>query len=197
MYPNNVRIYGKRDTEINMTFKKFDIIMFSILAILSEFLANFLFDVFNSGFILSFSLLIFLIASLRWGVVGIVPFLLSSIPSIALEHNMELWQSIIYYFVANAFAIIPTCFYAFACKNKSRNKIIKSPLYLILFSLASFLSLALGKWIAIIVINHDVEAILSYFSSMILTYCLTLIVLYALSRLRNSVVVDMDSYVNE
>ncbi len=180
-----------------MDLKKADLIIFSFLSILFEFLSSYFFNFLNSGFILSFSLLIFLIMALRWGIMGIVPFLLSALPLIAMEKSMELWQSILYYLVANVFAVIPIGCYTLFCKGKSRNVMIQSPVYLILFSLATFLSLAIGKWIACIIINQDVASIGGYFISMIFTYILTILVLYALSRLKNSIVADMDSYRND
>ena len=177
-----------------MNLKKNDLIIFSFLAVLFEFLSSYFFDILQSGFILSFSLLIYLIMSIRWGMIGIIPYVLSSIPLIFLDKNLEIYEGILYYGVANIFALIPIMIYSLVFKHKSRNEIIKSPLYMILYCLATFLSVAIGKGLILLILYQDLSGILKYLVSMIFTYVLTLIVFYSLTKLNNSIVMDMDLY---
>lgn len=179
------------------SLKKIDIWIFTFLSILCEFLSSYFFDILESGFYLSFAFLILLIMTLRWGAIGIIPFVLSGIPSIIMDKNLEIWQSILFYMVANAFAVIPILVYKKAFKGKDRNFIIKKPLYLLLYSFLALLSLALGKGIACLIINQDFSAMAGYLVSMIFTFVLAYLILYGLSKLKNTIVMDMDVYIDD
>lgn len=179
-----------------MSLKKMDLYVFSFLSIICEFLSLYFFDILNSGFYLSFAFLLFLIMSLRWGYIGIIPFIISSIPAIAMEKNLELYQSIIFYGFSNIFAVIPITLYRFVDKKQNRNLIIQKPLYLLLYSFLTLLSLAFGKGVACLIINHDFKAMLGYITSMIFTFVLSYAVLFGLSKLKNSIVIDMNQVLN-
>ncbi len=180
-----------------MQFKKLDIYIFSILSIICEFLSSFFFKRLDSGFYLSFSLLLFLISSLRWGIKGIIPFIVSGIPLIFLD-NIGYLNGTLYYVIANAFAVVPiVIFELFIKKNRSRNVIIKSPYSLLLYSLLCMISLSVGKALVLLIINHDFTAIGGYLVSNIFTFVLSYIVLYILSKVKNSIVTDMDVYIND
>lgn len=174
-----------------MSLKKMDLYVFSFLSILSEFLSLFFFERLNSGFYLSFAFLLFLIISLRWGIVGIIPFVLSSIPSILLDKSISWYNGIIYYTFSNIFAVIPILIYTYFMKKKSRTNLINKPFLLFLYSLTTLLSLAIGKGLACLIINNDYKAILGYLTSMTFTFILSFIIIYGLSKLKNSIVVDM------
>lgn len=58
----------------------FDLFIFTILAILSEFLSSYFFNKVGSQFYLSFATLIFIIASIRWGAYSVFVIILSGIP---------------------------------------------------------------------------------------------------------------------
>ena len=180
-----------------MNFRKIDLFVFSILSIACEFLSSFFFKRLDSGFYLSFSVLLFLISSLRWGIYGVIPFVLSGLPLVYLD-NIGYLNGVIYYMGANIFAIIPmVIFHLFIKKDRDRNWIISSPYRLILYSIFSLLSLSIGKGIALFIINRDLTAILGYFVSNIFTFIITTIVLFILTKFKNSLVSDMDVYNNE
>ena len=65
-----------------------DILIFSILAGLSEFLSTYMFNFFNSGFYISFAIMISIISIVRWSYVGIVPLLVSGVVALILNHNV-------------------------------------------------------------------------------------------------------------
>lgn len=66
----------------------FDLFIFTILAILSEFLSSYFFNKVGSQFYLSFATLIFIIASIRWGAYSVFVIILSGIPLLFTQNQM-------------------------------------------------------------------------------------------------------------
>lgn len=172
--------------------KLFDLIMFSILSVLCEFLSIFCFKKMHSGFYISFASLLFLILSIRWGSIAAIPFMLAGIPSLFLD-PIGIWQGIIYYLIANGFAAIPIFLY----RNKNRNEIIKHPERVIIYVLLVLVSLSFGKGLAILIINKDLNGMLSYLVSMIFTFVINLIVIMIFIKSKSQLVYDMNQYLKE
>ena len=66
-------------------FQYFDLLFFSILAVVSEVMSHVLLEFWNSSFYFSFSMVLCLISMLRWGFVGTVVFVIGGIPDILLS----------------------------------------------------------------------------------------------------------------
>ena len=75
----------------------FDLFIFTILAILSEFLSSYFFNKVGSQFYLSFATLIFIIASIRWGAYSVFVIILSGIPLLFTQNQNDVYSGILYY----------------------------------------------------------------------------------------------------
>ena len=133
--------YYFRVCDILKNFRFFDLFVFTLLMVVSEFLSSFLFDVLSSGFYLSFSTLLFLIVGIRWGWWALIPFILSGIP-LVLKGDYDLILGIVYHCIANAFAIIPILLLG----KKDRNIVKKSNWTLLLYILSVLLKRSSYKW---------------------------------------------------
>ncbi len=180
-----------------MSLKKIDICLFTIIALVFELLSNYFFNILESGFYLSFSFLLFLILSLRWGIIGIIPFVISGIVSVFMNQNLGTLNAILFYVISNVFAVVPILLFQILKKDKNRNFIISSPLNLFIYAFSSLIFLALGKGLACLIINGDFQAFKGYFISMIFTFILSYLIILGLSKLKNSIVADMDVYLQE
>ncbi len=107
--------------------------------------------------------------------------------------SIEIWKGILYYMVVNVFAIIPIAIYG----KRNRNKLISGPIILTLYVLAVFLSLSLGKEIALLIINGDWLGGIKYFISEIFILVVSVVVLLVLAKLKIKLICDMDEFMKE
>lgn len=178
--------------------KKMDLVFFSIISIIAELVTAISFANLSTGFYFSFAILIFIIFSIRWGNISIIALILSGIPLIFIQpignwQSIEIWKGILYYMVVNVFAIIPIAIYA----KRNRNKLISGPIILTLYVLAVFLSLSLGKEIALLIINGDWLGGIKYFISEIFILVVSVVVLLILAKLKIKLICDMDEFMKE
>jgi len=178
--------------------KKMDLVFFSIISIIAEFVTAISFANLSTGFYFSFAILIFIIFSIRWGNISIIALILSGIPLIFIQpignwQSIEIWKGILYYMVVNVFAIIPIAIYG----KRNRNKLISGPIILTLYVLAVFLSLSLGKEIALLIINGDWLGGIKYFISEIFILVVSVVVLLVLAKLKIKLICDMDEFMKE
>lgn len=164
-----------------------DLVFFSIISIIAELVTA-----------ISFAILIFIIFSIRWGNISIIALILSGIPLIFIQpignwQSIEIWKGILYYMVVNVFAIIPIAIYG----KRNRNKLISGPIILTLYVLAVFLSLSLGKEIALLIINGDWLGGIKYFISEIFILVVSVVVLLILAKLKIKLICDMDEFMKE
>lgn len=188
---NKVRDFEQKGDE-NIEYKKFkklDLGIFCFLGALSEFLSYFLLTKFTSTIYVSFGVLLFIIASIRWGRSSIIVLLISSIPLLFVTHVPPL-EGILYYVVGGLFASVPIMIYGKKDKNKLRDK----PLSLFLYTLAVFLSLTIGKSFMLIILGDNQNVFASYFGSILLTLVITIIFVLLLNTMKQELVVDMDVY---
>ncbi len=193
---SNIRILREGD-KLNQ-LKKIDLIFFTILSIVAEFITAFSFSNLKSGFYFSFAIMIYIIFSIRWGNIAIVSLILSGLPLIFIQpigniQSIEIWKGILYYMIANATAALPMLIYG----KRSRNKIVSSPLWLAGYVLVVFLSIAIGKEIALLIISQDPLGGVKYFLSEIFILVITILVLLILSRLKTKLVYDMHEFFKE
>lgn len=151
----------------------FDLFIFTILAILSEFLSSYFFNKVGSQFYLSFATLIFIIASIRWGVYSVFVIILSGIPLLFTQNQNDVYSGILYYCIANIFAVLPILLYG----RKNRNLIVKSSYKLLIYIVLVLVSLSISKGIALMIINHDYLGFYKYFVSMIFTFSINAIII--------------------
>ncbi len=181
-----------------MNLKKIDFIFFTVLAIVAELISSISFSKLHSGFYFSFSILIFIIYSLRWGKSAIITLVLSGIPLLFTQPignvlGIEIWKGILYHMLVNVFAVIPIWIYG----NRNRNKIIANPTLLALYVFCVFVSLSIGKEIALLIISRDPLGGIKYFVSQIFTLVLTILILLILLRLKTKLICDMTEYLKE
>ena len=129
---------------------------------------------------------------------SIVSLILSGLPLIFIQpigniQSIEIWKGILYYMIANATAALPMLIYG----KRSRNKIVSSPLWLAGYVLVVFLSIAIGKEIALLIISQDPLGGVKYFLSEIFILVITILVLLILSRLKTKLVYDMHEFFKE
>lgn len=175
-----------------------DLVFFSIISIIAELVTAISFANLSTGFYFSFAILIFIIFSIRWGNISIIALILSGIPLIFIQpignwQSIEIWKGILYYMVVNVFAIIPIAIYG----KRNRNKLISGPIILTLYVLAVFLSLSLGKEIALLIINGDWLGGIKYFISEIFILVVSVVVLLVLAKLKIKLICDMDEFIKE
>lgn len=181
-----------------MNLKKIDFIFFTILAIAAELISSISFSKLHSGFYFSFSILVFIIYSIRWGKSAIFSLILSGIPLLFTQPignalGLEIWKGILYHMLVNVFAVIPIWIYG----SRNRDKIISSPFLLFLYVFFVFLFLSIGKEIALLIINRDPLGGIKYFVSQIFTLVLTVLILFILLRLKTKLICDMTEYLRE
>ena len=172
-----------------------DLVFFSIISIIAELVTAISFANLSTGF---YAILIFIIFSIRWGNISIIALILSGIPLIFIQpignwQSIEIWKGILYYMVVNVFAIIPIAIYG----KRNRNKLISGPIILTLYVLAVFLSLSLGKEIALLIINGDWLGGIKYFISEIFILVVSVVVLLVLAKLKIKLICDMDEFMKE
>ena len=175
-----------------------DLVFFSIISIIAELVTAISFANLSTGFYFSFAILIFIIFSIRWGNISIIALILSGIPLIFIQpignwQSIGIWKGILYYMVVNVFAIIPIAIYG----KRNRNKLISGPIILTLYVLAVFLSLSLGKEIALLIINGDWLGGIKYFISEIFILVVSVVVLLILAKLKIKLICDMDEFMKE
>lgn len=183
-----------------MARKKFmliDILIFSILAGLSEFLSTYMFNFFNAGFYISFAIMISIISIVRWSYFGIVPLLASGVVALILNQNgimtdepLKLYEGIIYYIIAPLFMLLSLIYLG----NKNRNRRIKNGFGFFLYIIIACLSLVIGKGLAILIIEHSFYGFTNYLMSIMLSLVISLVFLY-LFKYKTDLICDMDEYI--
>lgn len=170
------------------TFRKFDLIVFSLLAIVAGFLSDYFVTQMSSGFYYTLKNLVLLICMIRWGKLAIIPTVISSIGSILLS-EFYILDSIIYYLFADLFIILPIMIYG----NKPRNDIIHSFANTVKFVVASYISLAVGKAIAIFIISGEITGFIDFFATSFFQLFMDILVLSLLKTV-DGLVTDVKVY---
>ena len=174
-----------------VSFKKFDLVCFSVLASISEIMSYALLNVWNSGFYFSFSTVLCLISMLRWGAIGIIPGVIGGIFGIFFS-EMNLWSGLLYYGVGNLFLVIPMLLYG----RRDRNRISEDTLRLFLYIFLSHICLSVGKGFAILAISGEITGCIDYFGATFLILVMNEIICMVL-KMREGLICDMRNYFNE
>ncbi len=176
-----------------MTLAKFrsaDLFFFSVLAIVTQYLSTAIFTDHGAGFRISFGLLIFVIASIRWGYKAVIVYICVGLIEMYRNPMNNVLYNIILYIVGNAFAALPIYFYG----KRDRNKLVSNIGVMCLYAFLVLLSLSIGKGVAILIIEGDALGFLSFFASMLLTFVISLILMIAFCARKTELMVDMEKY---
>jgi len=168
-------------------FRIFDLVFFSVLAMVSEIMGEILHLQFTgAGFYLSFSVLVAFIAIVRWDEFGVIVMIVAGLPMIILGPNIIL-HNIIMYPIANSFII----FTALVIKRVDKEDLIEDPLKLLGIVLLAYLSVSLGKTFGLLLIGDSfIKGGVIYFTSQLFNILMTYIVALLL-RNRQGLLVDM------
>lgn len=169
-------------------FQYFDLLFFSLLAVVSEVMSHVLLEFWNSSFYFSFSMVLSLISMLRWGFAGAVVYVIGGIPDILLS-GMPLWSGILFYVLPNALIGIPMLFYG----DRNRDSIAGGHVYLLLYILLSHCSLSLGKGIVIFLLTGEITGAADYFGATFFILVINIIVCCVL-QMRKGLICDMRYY---
>lgn len=171
-------------------YRMMDLGLLTVLAIISEVLGDLLHKQLpGAGFHLSFSILIALIAIVRWGKAGTLVYIIAGIPMIILGPNSMI-QNILLYPAANGFILL--C--ALIAERFDMKEMIRDNLRLLLFTATAFVATAIGKGLMLFLYGDSIfSASAMYFLanmfSLIMTYVVLLIV-----RRKGDLLVDMETY---
>ncbi len=181
-------------------FMAMDLTIFSILAGLSEFLSNFLFNYFNSGYYISFAIMICIICIIRWSYYGIIPLLVSGIIDVLLSNSglsimsndLGLLSNIFFYVIAS----IPILLVLFYTKLKDRDRSIDTNFKFFIYIILCFGLLVISKGVALLILEGSLSGFANYFISISLSLVITLIFLF-IFKSKTDLIRDIDCYIKE
>lgn len=172
-------------------FQYFDLFFFTALAVISEIMSNALLGVWDSSFYFSFSIVLCLIAMIRWGAVGVVAGAAGGLPGIWFS-DMPLAGGVMFYGAANLFLVIPVLLYG----RRSRDVIVQNPVFLSAYVLVSHGCLAAGKGLVIWLLTGETTGMTDYFGATFLILVINIIICLVL-RTRDGLICDMRYYFAE
>lgn len=169
-------------------FRIFDLVFFSVLAVISEIMGDLLHLRFaGAGFYLSFSLLIVFIAIVRWDEFGVIVALAAGLPMILLGPNIIL-HNIIMYPIANSFVILA----ALVIKRLDKEELMNDPLMLIGVLFLTYFSVSLGKSFGLLILGEAfVKGGVMHFVSQLFNIVMSYIVILLL-RQRQGLFIDIN-----
>jgi hypothetical protein len=173
--------------------RKIDLTLFTIMAIIAEVGSELAFKRFSgAGFYISFSILIGIIAMIRWGQRGAIVYLIAGLPMVVLNWNdASFVELLVMYPIANGFIVLSS----FMLLLKKRNDIQKSTLFLLLFEIAAFASVSIGRGMASWIIQGSfLTSSLDYFVNQLFSIVITFIVLLIVRRSKE-LLIDMEEYI--
>lgn len=173
-------------------YRLIDLILLSIIALIAEVMANVLLVFYpGAGYFLSFSILVAMIAIIRWGKVGSIVYVIAGLPMIFLGSG-TLLENILIYPIANIFIILNSLIFKFL----DRDKLKLNNFYLVLYVLVSYLCLSLGKGLGGFVINGS---FLRNLYQYLVTHLFNIIMVFIALNLikgKDGLLVDMSVYIN-
>lgn len=173
-----------------MKYKEFrtaDLMILSILAFVSEFLGYLLVEKMDTPFYLSFSFAICIIAMIRWGVVGVITYLIAGVSLLFLKDVDDFTASLFFEVVANVGIVIPFVIIL----KKDRDVFVNDLKKFILLTFCCVVSLVLVKGTTVMVFNANQTGIIDYFSSTLLIILVNLGLLIVLAYTKSQLLLDM------
>lgn len=159
-------------------YRYFDMVLLTILAIVAQIMGDLLHDALpGAGFYLNFSILVALVAIIRWGKWGSLVFVISGLPMLFLHHG-NIIESILLYPFANAF-IIFTCL---IFRVVDRDHIKDTAWNLLVYCVTAYLFISIGKGIVTyflaggFIIKNIVYYFLTQLFNMIMVFIILLLI---------------------
>ena len=175
----------------NSSFMVIDLLFFTILAALSEFMSNMLLRTWQSSFYFSFSIALCLIAMIRWGAVGSVVGILGGIPGI-LFSDMSFFSGVLFYGFANALIGLPMLLYG----ERDRNHISRHYGHLLLYILLCHSCVSLGKGMVIFLLTGETTGVIDHFGATCFILVIN-VILCSILKTRDGLICDMRYYFAE
>ncbi|MDD3999658.1 MAG: hypothetical protein PHX62_02015 [Bacilli bacterium] len=174
-------------------YRNLDLLMLSILAIISEFLGTFLLEKLSVGFTISFASLIAIIAIFRWGYRGGLAYVLAGIPMLFLYQEYSFLNNLLYYLIGGSFIfIIPIVF-----KNHSLDAIRNKSSTFNLFIIFLYLSIVFGKSLTLFVLGENLfSSLRAVMGSFLFTIVISIIILNLLKK-TSGLITDMTALIKE
>lgn len=174
-------------------YRLFDLCLLSVLAIVAEVMGELLsIRLPGAGYYISFSILVAIIAMIRWGAYGAVVYILASIPMVIL-HDGPLLENVLLFPFSYAFIVISSIFF----KGFDRHRIKEDKLVLLLFMITAFLSVSVGKGLAMYFLVGDFLKSVAYYGlTQLFSGTIVYLVLLVI-RDRKGLLVDMNIHLRE
>jgi len=171
-------------------YRMMDLGLLTLLAIASEVLGDFLHKALPSaGFYLSFSVLITLIAIIRWGKIGSIVLILAGIPMVLLGPN-SIGVNLLLYPIANGGVILA----AIVIERIGKERLVADLLKMLLMIIGTHLAIALSKGLAVMVLGEPLlNGVILYLLANIFNIVMTYVVM-VLIRKRQGLLIDMKNY---
>jgi hypothetical protein len=171
-------------------YRLFDLTLLSILAICAEVMGKLLLDFFpGAGFYLSFSILVALIAIVRWGPIGTIVYVLVGVPMIFLQEG-SIVENLILYPVANIFIVITCCFF----KIIKRDTMKKNNFYILCYIVSAYVAVSIGKGFAtFLMMGVFLNNIIYYFITQLFNMVMVFIG-FLIIKNKDSLLEKMDTY---
>lgn len=174
-------------------YKIFDLILLSIIAVISEYIGSLIHtNLSGAGFQLSFSILIAMIAIIRWGEVGSVVYSTAGVVNLFIMDG-NLFDKILLYPIANLFIILSTTLF----KYFDRHRLNESKFRLLIYVILSYLSVAIGKGFATLVIERVFFGSIAIYMIGQLFNILITFLIFLIIRRTDGLLVDMEMYFKE
>lgn len=172
-------------------FKMMDLFILSLLAFGSEFLGYFLVEKLETPFYLSFSFAICFIAMVRWGVVGVITYVIAGISLFVLKDNGDnIAGSFFYEIVANAAICIPFIFFI----NKNKNVIVGKMLNVVIVLMLCVLCLTVSKGVVLLITEQSFTGAIEYFGYSLLINLMNVVLLLLFAKTKSQLLTDMKIY---
>lgn len=172
-------------------FKVFDLLVFSILAVGFEFLGYYLVGKLETPIYLSFSFVIGVIAMVRWGVVGVIPFILAGIPLLILKEDINV-ATIAYEVIANAFIVVPFLFLTKKKKDLFVGDLLKTNIVFI----TCILSVCCAKGFVLVAVSGTLNNFINYFAASLLVIVMNALIFSLLSLTKSEIIKDMNYFLS-
>lgn len=174
-------------------YQMFDIILLSIIALVAEIMGSVLHNILpGAGFHLSFSILVALIAMIRWGKIGALVYVVAGIPMVVLQEG-NLLENIMLYPLANVTIIFACLLFRF--KNRSDLKL--DNFNILIYVVGAYISVALGKGFVTYVISRDFLKSTTYYLVGQLFNMVMVFLVFLLIKNKEGLLEDMSTYFNK
>lgn len=165
-----------------------DMILFSIMAVVSGVLSDVYMGELATGFYYSLRTAVCLILMIRWGKYGVVAIFVSSISSFMLS-GFELVPGLLYYIMADLFFAIPVLVYG----KRNRDNLVSTCGNTIGYVLMCHSTLALGKGLAIFLVEGETTGVIDFFIANFLILTMDCVVLLVLRTLKE-LIIDIENF---